>query len=679
MINYYVDPGSGFIFTQNISFLWGIILAFISAFFIFFRIFFKKFLWILLIVLVAVIIGGIIMHNPRKTKKVIILGIDAMDPKITEHLMQEGRLPNLLYLKNEGSYSHLATTVSCETAVVWSSFATGLDPSGHGIFDFVMRNPKNYSLYLSLNEISNIGGKIKIQLRRKGKCFWEILSRNKVPSYIYFCPNTFPPDKVFGVMLSGMGVPDITGTMGKYTFYTSEMLQKIEGERRGRIVNVEINGKTISTYLYGPNILSKGIPTESRTVLYIIIDTDKKGIILKFEGNEFFLKQGQWSEWQKVYFKIGNFRNAYGIVRFYLNSIYPYFQLYASPINFDPEKPLFPISYPNNHSRIVASEIGLYHTQGMPCDTWVLTEGRLDEKAFLEQVNQVFEERQNILNEELKRFNNGLFFFYFDILDVVQHMFWRYLDAIHPLYEENSPYKDVIYGYYQKIDALIGKILKQIDKNTILIILSDHGFGPFRKAVHLNRWLMENGYLFLKEGFSESEDFFSNVDWSRTRAYALGFGGIYLNKIGREGYGIVDESEAIGLKQEIIMKLLAFKDPQTQEKIIKDIYDMDKIYNGRFMAKGPDLFVGFNSGYRASWQTALGGTPDSLIEYNKKKWSGDHLVDPTLVPGVIFLNRKLKLQSPNIIDLAPTILSIFNINYRRWMNGKSLFEDKLDN
>jgi predicted AlkP superfamily phosphohydrolase/phosphomutase len=679
MLNYYVDPGSGFVFVQNTTFLWGIILGLLGTFFFFFRLFFKflkRIFWVFIILLAILIIGGLIMHKPVSIKKVIILGIDGMDPNITEQLMQEGRLPNFSYLKTMGTYSHLKTITPAESVVVWTSFITGLNPGSHGIFDFIMRDPKNYLPYLSLNEISTIQDKIKIQIRRKGLAFWDILSKNRIPSYIYFCPNTFPPEHVLGKMLSGMGVPDITGTMGRFSFYTTKPLSEDDKDTRGKVIHVESKDNIIETEIYGPKMNLNSSTTESTIPLRIMLAPDIKKISLEFQGNRLSLKENSWSNWQRVSFKIGLSRKIYGIVRFYLKSIKPDFELYCSPINFDPRKPPFPISYPNDYSGKLAKRIGYYYTQGMPHDTWALTEDRFNEDAFLEHADIILEERIRILEEELNRFKKGVFFFYFDTLDSIQHMFWRYIDSKHPLYEANSHYKDTIFKYYEKIDQILGDVLKKVDQDTTVMVFSDHGFGPFQRAVHLNRWLLENGYLFLKDGLDESKEFFEDVDWSKTKAYALGFGGIYINKIGREYYGIISEPEAQELKQTIRESLRQFKDPKTGEPVVKNIYLQEEVFQGSYLKDAPDLFVGFNPGFQVSWQTALGGVPKILIEDNNRKWSGDHEIDPSLIPGVIFVNKKIGLKDPLIIDIAPTILGLFNINIPKEIQGKVLFKDE---
>ncbi|MBU2222112.1 MAG: alkaline phosphatase family protein [Candidatus Omnitrophota bacterium] len=616
------------------------------------------------------------MPKSKPKNKVIILGIDAMDAGITEKLMDQGRLPNFAALRDQGAYSRLATPMPTETVVSWASFATGLNPGGHGIFDFIMRNPTDYSLYLSLNEIYYLNGEVKIKLRRKGDAFWNILSKNKIPNCIYFCPNTFPPEKILGNMLSGMGVPDISGTMGKFAFYTTRDLSKEDRDSRGRVINIRAVKDEILTEIYGPKVISGKVAKESSVPLKIKLNPAKNGILLEFQGKRILLKPGKWSGWQGISFNIGVFKKAKGILRLYLKSISPEFELYVSPVNFDPRDPLFPISYPRDYSRKLAENIGLYYTQGMPYDTWALTEGRLDEGTFLELTDEIFMENERILKEALNKFNSGVLFYYFETVDIIQHMFWRYLDSRHPLYEDNPTYKDTVFKYYQKLDSILGEILKSVDNDTILIVLSDHGFGSFRRSVNLNQWLMENGYLKLKDNRKEGQEFFEGVDWPKTKAYALGFGGVYINRIGREGQGIVGIKETDDLKREIAAALNDLIDTRTNEKVINSVYFQEDIFKGPYLKESPDLFVGFKNGFRASWQTALGAVPGTLFEDNKRKWSGDHLIDAKLVPGVIFLNKKIELENPSIIDIAPTLLDLFDIAKPADMEGRSLFRRK---
>ncbi len=675
----YIDPGPGFVFLQNTSFLWAAVLGILGSLLLFGRVFLKflkKFFLFFLVLVLILIIGGLIMPKSKPKNKVIILGIDALDPGITEKLMGQGRLPNFAALRDQWAYSRLSTPMPTETVVSWASFATGLNPGSHGIFDFIMRNPADYSLYLSLNEIYNLNDKVRIKLRRKGDTFWNILSRNKIPNSIYFCPNTFPPERILGIMLSGMGVPDITGTMGKFTFYTTRNLSKEDRDSRGRVIHIQVIKDEIFTEIYGPKVRSGKVTKESSVPLRIKSNLAKGNILIELQGRKISLLPGKWSDWQDISFNIGGLKKARGVLRFYLKSLSPEFELYVSPINFDPRNPIFPVSYPHDYSRKLAERIGLYYTQGMPYDTWALTEGRLDESAFLELTDKILNENENILKEALDRFNGGVLFYYFETVDITQHMFWRYLDSKHPLYEDNPAYKDTIFKYYQRMDRILGDILGALDKDTTLIVLSDHGFGSFRRSVNLNQWLMENGYLKLKDNKKEGKEFFEDVDWPKTRAYALGFGGIYLNRVGREGQGIVGARDADALKRDIAAALKGLKDTRTNEEVINSIYFQEDIFKGPYLKESPDLFVGFKDGFRASWQTALGGVPGVLFDDNSKKWSGDHLIDARLVPGVIFVNKKIELRNPSITDITPTLLNLFGIAIPEEMDGKILFKDE---
>lgn len=674
----YVDPGSGFVFGQGFALLWAVLLGFVGTLMVgfkFFFNFFKKLWWLILIIIMMLsIAGGIHMLQPGKTQKVIVLGIDGMDPGITERLMKEGRLPHCALLAKNGSYAHLASTVPTETIVVWSSFATGLPPGEHGIFDFVMRTP-DYSPYLSLNEIYNAHGQVKVKIRRKGQTFWEILSSKKIPSFIYFCPNTFPSQRFLGKMLSGMGVPDLSGTMGKYSFYSSKPDLQGDRDSRGRLIPIALANNSVATEIYGPKVQMRKSVSESTVPLTMRVEPEKSSVSFECQGSRFVLGERSWSGWQRITFKIGMFKKAHGIVRFYLKSIAPYLEVYMSPVNFDPTKPLFPISFPRGLSKHIAEKNGFYYTQGMPFDTWALTEGRLDEEAFLQLVDGILAENEAMLESELKTFNQGVFFYYIEALDIIQHMFWRYNDARHPLFEDNGKFKDVITRYYERIDALIGRVLKSLDQNTTFMVLSDHGFSSFRKAVHVNRWLLEKGYLFLKNDAQEGKEFFENVDWPRTKAYALGFGGVYINKKGREREGIVNDSELPDIKHAIAQGLKQFNAPVTGEPVVNQVYFQENVFKGKYADKAPDLFIGFNPGFRASWNTALGGVPTLLIEDNRKKWSGDHLIDPVFVPGVLFINKKTSLKEPDILDIAPTLLTLFNSAIPNELKGRALLKN----
>jgi len=588
--------------------------------------------------------------------KIIILGFDALSPEIIESMMEQGKLPNFSRLKEKGSYKHLSTTNPPQSPVAWSGFATGQNPGKNGVFDFIVRDPKTYELSLSLSNVKNG----KPQRVIKSKCFWQYASEKQVPTTIIAHPITFPPDKVYGRMLSGMGVPDILGTEGTFTFYTTENLPK-EKDIGGKVFQVRKSPLMIMN-LIGPKVSSLAGEAKNVTVPFkVILNNVNNTAIIEYQKKQYEIKKGEWSSWQEVIFDLGLFRKAKGIFKFYLVETEPEFKLYISPINFDPRSPLFPISYPADYSKELTNNTGLYYTQGMPMDTWAVNEKRLTEKPFLEQAEIILDERKAMLDFELNRFSKGILYCYFESPDIIQHMFWRYIDVRNPLYEKDMPqeYKNTVEVWYKKMDDVLGRVMVNMGQKDTLIILSDHGFSSFRRACHINAWLRKNGYLYLKnpEAVSGAE-LLQDIDWSKTKAYAIGFGAIYVNQSGREKEGIVSPGpETEGLKNEIAKKLSNWQDEKYNEKMVSRTYKREEIFWGDYIQDTPDLYVGFNKGYRASWQTALGAVPEEVIEDNLKKWSGDHLIDSALIPGVVFSNKQIKKEKVSIYDITPTILA----------------------
>lgn len=661
----YIDPSCGFTLFTLGSWLIMFLAGFLGVFLLFFKKiinFFKKgrkIIFILTPIFLSIIILGVMMI-PKKSEfhnRVIVLGFDGLDPNIIEPMMEQGNLPNFVKLKEKGSYRHLATTNPAQSPVAWTGFATGQNPGKNGVFDFIVRDPQTYGLSLSVSDNSSGLSKRVV----KSKCFWQYASQKNVPAVIIACPLTFPPDKIQGRMLSGMGVPDILGTEGTFTFYTTEPLDR-DKDVGGKVFNIHKSEMMVMN-LIGPRVATVGGKAENIKVPVSVVSLKgKDSIVIEFQNNKFELKRKEWSDWKEVTFNIGLFKKMRGILKFYLVQIEPEFKLYISPINFDPRRPFFKISYPVDYSKSLADSIGLYYTQGMPFQTWAVKEKRLTEASFLEQVDEVLKEKKAILDLELNRFEKGILFCYFGSSDIIQHMFWHYTDKEHPFYNEEDPgeYKKIIEKWYKQMDTVLGDVWEKLRKEDTLIVLSDHGFGSFRRAIHINSWLRKNGYLELKNPQAKSgSELLTDVDWLKTRAYAVGFGAIYINLKGREKKGIVNPgADAEFLKQELADKLKQWVDEKDNNVIINDVYKREEIFWGGQTNRTPDLYVGFNIGYRASWQTALGSVPDKLIEDNLTNWSGDHIFDPKLIPGVLFLNRQINKENPAIYDITPTILKI---------------------
>lgn len=496
-----------------------------------------------------------------KKVKVIVIGLDGFEPKLVEPMLDARELPNMARLRGQGGYTRVRTTYPALTPVAWSTFATGMNPGGHGIFDFIRRDPKTYLPDFSLNRYEQRHTYLppKAVNLRRGTPVWEMLSQAGAPSTIVRCPCTYPPDSIRGRMLAGMGVPDLRGGLGTSTFYSSGA--DVKPQESESVVHVRADGSgTITTYLIGPRNPKTG--SDFRFEVTLHLESSAKRVILRSEGQPKALeiREGQWSGWLKVRFKVGLLQAVSGVVRFYLVRLEPVFELYASPVNFDPEAPMFPISSPPEYAREMTGALGTFYTTGMVEDHGGLNNGRFGEAAYLEQCEQVLRERERMMLYELERLEEGLFFCLFDTPDRVQHMFWRFGEVAHPANHGNvmPAMTRVIEDHYRSCDAIVGEALRYADDHTLFMVLSDHGMNSFQRGIHLNTWLHAHGLLALRGGVQpgkEAGDFFHNVDWSRTKAYALGMGGIYLNVKGREGQGIVEASQVDALKVAIVKEI----------------------------------------------------------------------------------------------------------------------------
>jgi predicted AlkP superfamily phosphohydrolase/phosphomutase len=622
-------------------------------------------------------------------KKLIILGIDGMDPDLLTKLMAEGKMPNFARLAQQGSFRKLTTSIPPQSPVAWSNLITGMNAGGHGIFDFIHRDPKTFQLYFSTSKVEGpkhswqIGnwvvplGSGSAEQLRHGKAFWEFLDDRGIPNSVYRIPANFPPISAKGKTLSGMGTPDLRGTYGTFTFYTDDATAVAGAVEGGEVVQVEAQNNRVSSSLLGPgNTFRKDSPpaTEPFTV---DVDPLEPVARIHFQSQNFVLKEGEWSGWVPVEFQlmpiIGNVR---GICRFFLKQAHPRFQLYVSPINIDPSNPALPISTPSSYSRDLVKEIGQYHTQGIAEDTKALSAGVLDDKEYLEQSRTVLAEHRRAFDAEFPKFKDGLFFFYFSSLDLNAHMMWRLTDPSHPAYDAAlaSQYGTALEQFYQQLDQVLGEVLAKIDNDTTLLVLSDHGFAPYRRSFNLNTWLLQNGYITLKPGAApDANEPFAEVDWSHTRAYALGLNGLYVNMRGREREGIVESTQADELLREIRQKLTEIRDSKDNSQAITRVDLASEVYQGPYARTGPDALVGYNRGYRAGWKTILGAFPPDVFEDNANPWSGDHCMDYTKVPGVLLSNRKIDAEYPALTDIAPTILAEFGIAKTQEMKGQSVF------
>ena len=648
------------------------------------------FTWALLLVGLLLLLSCHRDQDARRGQKLIILGIDGMDPQLLRQFMRQGKMPNFAKLAEQGSFRQLTTSIPPQSPVAWSNLITGMNAGGHGIFDFIHRDPKTMELYFSTSKVEapnhaiHLGkwvipiGSGSVEQLRKGKAFWELLDEHNVPNSVFRIPANFPPVPAKGKTLSGMGTPDLRGTYGTFSFYTDDPTTAAGVVEGGRIIPVQVDNSKVVADLIGPdNTFRKNSPAATER-FEVAIDPSESVAKVALQDQEFVLREGEWSDWKPVQFQlIPLLVHVRGMCRFYLKQAHPRFQLYVSPINIDPADPALPISTPSSYSRLLSEESGEFYTQGIAEDTKALSDAVLDDKEYLQQARTVLAEHRRIFDAEFRKFHKGVFFFYFSSLDLNSHMMWRLMDPKHPEYDATAASQNgsAIADFYEQIDQVLGEVLPKLDEHTTLLVLSDHGFAPYYRSFNLNTWLLNNGYIKLKaEAGENSSDALAGVDWSQTRAYGIGLNGLYLNLLGREREGIVHAgSEADGLIRDIKQKLLAVRDPQANLPVITRVDVAKEVYQGAYANAGPDLLVGYNRNYRAGWKTILGAFTEDVLENNTNPWSGDHCMDYTLVPGVLLSNRRILMSDPALTDIAPTILAEFGIPKTKDMMGQSVF------
>ncbi len=626
--------------------------------------------------------------------KIVVLGFDGVDPDFLQEWIDAGRLPNLKKLAAEGTFVPLGSTNPPQSPVAWATFATGMNPGKHGIYDFVRRDPASYLPAVATSTISPPEMRWGLwpskgpegHNPRRGESFWKIAADAGVRVTVISVPYTFPPDEVAptGRQLSGLGTPDLLGTNSTF-YYFGDDLQKAGSEGAvsgGRLVSIQVIDGRANAILRGPT----NPASEAREALTLPIefelDAPRKRVTIRLGGAELSAAEGEWTPWAPVSFRVSPFYEIRGICRFYILEAAPELRVYGSPLNYDPLDPYSPISSPDTFSASLAEAHGLYKTLGWDHDTSGLNAERLDEKAFLEDAASVEDQKEAMLLGALDADDWDLLIWVSTAPDRVSHMFYRLIDKQSPRYDTElaDRYSRAIEDSYVRMDQTVGKVVERLPEGATLVIISDHGFHSFRQGLHTNTWLVRNGYMKLfptpesSDGKFSAKEFFADVDWSGTRAYAIGTGQVYLNLQGRERDGIVPRGEAADLTAEIAGKLEAFRDPETGETPLKKAYIGEQIFPGADPQESPDLQLAFSPGWRTSWETVLGGIPDALAGPNTKKWSGDHAAsDVSDTAGIILVNERLNLTHPGIVDLAPTLLYEYGLTPPPDVEGERLW------
>jgi predicted AlkP superfamily phosphohydrolase/phosphomutase len=557
----------------------------------------------------------------------------------------------------------------------------------------------------------------RITSTRGGTSFWKTASADGIRSVVLTVPVTFPPEELHhGAMLGGLPLPDLRATLGTFYYWATDLSSYEEGntEFGGFLKRLLFDGGVSETVLKGPEspILKQeeaalrekkkaGSLSEKEQARLDELATGKDINLpmtvrwtegqgraeIEIQGQKLSLKTGEWSEWVPLTFKVNALIRVHGMTQFHVSQAERELRVYASPVNMDPRDPPTAISKPDSFSSDLAEKIGLYRTLG-----WAesadkpLNEGRLDEAEFLYDSERAMQDREKVILQTLKDDREwDLFVAAIETTDRVSHMMWRLIDPRHPMYDQAlaAKYGGAIEQVYRRADDFVGRLRQQVPKDALFLVMSDHGFHSFRREVNLNTWLLQNGYMTvhgqskektLQDLFGRGK-FFEGVDWSKTRAYAVGLGQIYFNLKGRESQGIVSAGEEYRqLQEEIRAKLVTLVDPETSERVLADVYRRDDIYSGEYLQMAPDLQAGFLDGYRVGWQDTLGTIRRGVVENNNKKWSGDHCATATEIShGVLFSNRRVPVAEPSIMDLAPSVLKLLDAPIPADYDGKPIW------
>lgn len=655
-------------------------------------------------------------------QRLVILGFDGMDPDLVRKWMDEGKLPNMKRLAEGGGVYELGTTHSPESPTAWASFATGVNAGKHNIYDFLVRDTNTYLPDLGMvrreparflfNYIPI--ARPKVVSIRGATSFWVTAGKAGVRPSVLTVPVTFPPEEVpNGELLAGLPLPDIRGTMGTFYYFATDLSRYEEGntEFGGILKRLVVDRDVAQTELIGPpNPIVRQQIQAIRRKAATLGDADRAKIAelqavedirvpftirwnraartatVEIQGHSLLLEPGKMSRWVDLDFKANMFVRLHGMAQLLLMRADSELQLYISPVNWKPDNPPLPMSSPESFSGDLFKRLGYYRTLGWAEATWPLNEGRMDERTFMEDLYKAFDDRAQVILSRIDSREWDVIVGVIESTDRVQHMMWRLMDPKHPMYDAALAEKfgDSIERVYRRADQFVGEVMEHIEPGTPVLIVSDHGFHSWRKSVNLNTWLVQQGYMAIKgqqpgektlQDLFGSGEFWENVDWSRTRAYAMGIGQIYFNLRGRESGGIVSPgAEAKQLADELVARLLTMKDPEDGSPIVRNVYKRDDVYSGEYLNNASELQVGMEDGYRVSWQTTLGGSPQGIVYPNTRKWSADHGgYDFATTAGVLISNRPVARTDLSIMDIAPTVLKYFGIQIPADIDGKPLF------
>jgi predicted AlkP superfamily phosphohydrolase/phosphomutase len=613
-----------------------------------------------------------------EARRVIVLGMDGVDPGLLTRFRGQGLTPNFDALARAGGFAPLATTNPAESPVAWATLATGVNPGAHGVFDFLHRDPADYRLFLSITRPKgrSLTGTPVFESPLRATPFWECAAEAGIPTQVLRWPLTFPAAGK-ATVLAGLGVPDIQGGLGRYALYTTDAALA-RRDRRGETLLLAGDGGVFATEIRGPRTTANDFVT-----LPLALKSGVGKAALTYPGGALTLDEGAWSPRVSFTFPVGLFKKVKATAQFFLVRGNAPLILYLSPLAIDPADPVFPISAPAEYAPKLVKALGSFHTLGMHEDINALKDGVLSPAAFLASCDEAMRENEKLLAHALSGQDRGLLCAVFFTPDRIQHFFWAGLDREHPFntasvgdggpFDHTQEFRALgatpIAECYARLDRIVGATREALGPNDLLLIVSDHGFTTHRRDFHVNRFLVQEGYMALGE--EVGREAFASVRWDSTAAYACGFAGVYLNLEGREGRGRVKRGEAAVVAGDIGKKLEALLDPATGLRPVRKAYLRDELFKGPHAQESPDIVLALEPGYECSSETALGGCPRELFADNGRPWSGTHLCDPSAVPGILCSNRRITAAAPHSLDLAPTVLAALGLRAPEEHEGRS--------
>ena len=571
--------------------------------------------------------------------------------------------------------------------------------------------------------------------------FWDVAAAAGKRALVLDAALAFGGEGTPGArVLSGLGLPDATGQMnGHWSIYTTEETELQRPPQgtptrsgTGRVCRVDERGGQVTTRLYGPRdftlvqavvdelaeleprpapgdreleeritAMQGTLSEQPKVAVDMTFERRGAALAITVDGVTHEAAAGAWTGWFRPVFRLSDGTELRALTRARVLSTGDVLSVYIDPLHIDPEAPPAwqPISSPASFSADLARwSGGPYETLRWACLTNQMKDRSLPVEVFLEDVEFTMRWRERLTTTCLARDDWELLFSVFSTVDRVQHVMYRHADVGHPRHDATEAAREVTYfgrptalrdvldATYVQMDRIVGEVLATLAPEDQLLLCADHGFTSFRHGFHVNNWLAREGYLGARRrgGGGPRSNLMTDVDWTRTRAYSLGLGMIYLNLRGREPQGIVPKRQAQALLEELRAKLLEVTDDSdgAPRRVVLDAVIMRDLYPGGEVPWGTlewpcaDLMLGLAEYYRVSWDTVSGdvryvrdprtGQASLAPNFspNNSPWSGDHAsTSPSVVTGAFFSRRAVTVPADgvSVLHIAPTVLDALGV------------------